>query len=66
MEKKKPEPLMDWKPIETEPSEETAALVFRPPESEWMATIYIARVGGKDPWNPGVTHWIPLPEPPNA
>ena len=56
----------NWKLIKDAPSEKTPAVVFcaGTPKDGWMSDMWLGEVGGDDPWNARVTHWMPIPDPP--
>lgn len=66
---------MEWRPIDTAPTDGTDVLIFAPQFSEQFVAFYGRAADGDCRWvfgraqgmslvvkNP--THWMPLPEPP--
>lgn len=64
---------MEWQPIETAPKDGRSFIGYNPfteaHEAYWDASaeswvIRTWHTGMEGPWFPGLTHWMPLPEPP--
>ena len=61
-----------WQPIETAPKNGTTILVYGSwyPDGEWKDLAFATWLAGEEMWTfdgdlmLGMTHWMPLPEPP--
>ena len=54
----------EWRPIETAPFDDTMVLIFMPSGCQIWVDL-IDHDSTPDWWRSrGVTHWMPLPEPP--
>lgn len=68
--------MMEWKPIETAPKDGTKILTWRECKEGSLGSITVSewgRTGYGEHWRPSPmairiapTHWMPLPEPPDA
>jgi hypothetical protein len=55
---------MTWQPIETAPKDGTVIIVYAPGFFQTAAWTGGGWTNASDSWLEDVTHWMPLPEPP--
>jgi hypothetical protein len=58
--------MSEWKPIETAPRDGARILVWPFGDNGTIKMIWSDDLLDKPYWLDGVTHWMPLPEPPSV